>query len=123
MEELKRYFLDVRTGIVAIRDRQHPSYDIDAPGLHPYYEDIVTHINGTYKDSEWTLPDYSHLEKMCDYLNNLWSDSRGNDNIETKKSELLDRYMKKYTSSVGDFGEWFSENAVNYTNELNELIK
>lgn len=38
---MDRYFLDIRGGCAAVRDRQHPGYDEDYPGLHRVMLDVV----------------------------------------------------------------------------------
>ena len=125
---VERYFLDVRGGIVAIRDRKHPDYDSDYPGLHSYMGDVVCCLTGHWNGSEWTLPDYSHLEKMCNDLNQLWFNNQGGidevnriNSIEIKKSALLDDYMEDWRLTSKSTREWFYENAVKYVEDLNKI--
>ncbi len=63
-----RYFVDVRVGCAAVRDRQHPDYDESYPGLHWYTKDVIAYKHGMSVVSE---EDVKELEELCDKLN-VW---------------------------------------------------
>lgn len=63
-----RYFVDVRVGCAAIRDRQHPGYDESYPGLHWNTPDVIAYKHGMSVVSE---EDVKELEDLCDKLN-VW---------------------------------------------------
>ena len=42
-----RYFLDIRVGCAAVRDRKHTRYDETYPGLHQDTPDVVLYKHGT----------------------------------------------------------------------------
>jgi hypothetical protein len=71
-----RYFLDVRVGCAAVRDRQHPDYDESYPGLHNDTLDVVEYRHGTFYPAPaltWLVKkeDIDYLQNLCDKLN-VW---------------------------------------------------
>lgn len=66
-----RYFLDVRNGCAAVRDKWHSSYDEDYPGLHSDTQDVVEYIHGFQGDGSWRVreEDVVYLENLCNTLN------------------------------------------------------
>jgi hypothetical protein len=68
---MDRYFLDIRVGCAAVRDRQHPSYDESYPGLHQDTPDVVLYKHGksTYGNWEVSEEDILELQSLCDKLN------------------------------------------------------
>jgi len=68
---MDRYFLDIRVGCAAVRDRQHPSYDESYPGLHQDTPDVVLYKHGknTYGNWEVNKEDILELQSLCDKLN------------------------------------------------------
>lgn len=79
---MDRYFLDIRSGCAAVRDRQHPGYDEDYPGLHRVMLDVVEYRHGLYTTehdlgglSYWGVKqeDIDYLQDICDKLN-VWPD-------------------------------------------------
>jgi hypothetical protein len=72
-----RYFLDIRVGCAAVRDRQHPDYDETYPGLHQDTPDVVLYKHGTNPvgGTGWVVKqeDIDYLQNLCDKLN-VWPD-------------------------------------------------
>lgn len=72
-----RYFLDIRNGCGAVRDRQHPSYDQSYPGLHQDTLDVVLYKHGLKigGNGGWEMrdEDIQDLQNLCDKLN-VWPD-------------------------------------------------
>lgn len=69
---MDRYFLDIRVGCAAVRDRKHPSYDETYPGLHQDTPDVVLYKHGrNIKDVGWVVvdEDIKELQLLCDKLN------------------------------------------------------
>lgn len=69
-----RYFVDVRVGCAAIRDREHPDYDESYPGLHWDTPDVIVYKWGlNIPGSGWSVTeeDVKELEDLCDKLN-VW---------------------------------------------------
>lgn len=65
-----RYFLDIRAGCAAIRDREHKDYDESYPGLHHYTPDVVEYIHGYTAYGRWTLSE-DELDRLRDKCNEL----------------------------------------------------
>jgi hypothetical protein len=67
-----RYFVDIRTGCGAIRDRLHPTYDETYPGLHHDTKDVIEYIHGYTENGVWIMKeeDLDYLHKKCQELNN-----------------------------------------------------
>ena len=74
---MDRYFLDIRVGCAAVRDRKHTSYDETYPGLHQDTPDVVLYKHGTNPVSGmgWVVKeeDIEELKLLCDKLN-VWPD-------------------------------------------------
>jgi hypothetical protein len=72
-KNLDRYFLDVRSGCAAIRDRHHKNFDPTYPGLHEDTPDVVKYIHGKRTSSGWTLDskELGMLEELKEKLN-IW---------------------------------------------------
>jgi hypothetical protein len=75
LNELKdepRYFVDIRTGCGAIRDRLHPTYDETYPGLHHDTKDVIEYIHGYTENGVWNMKveDIEYLHIKCQELNN-----------------------------------------------------
>jgi hypothetical protein len=71
---IDRYFLDIRTGCGAVRDRQHESYDEGYPGLHQDTPDVVLYRHGIYAGGlGWSISeaDIKDLGDLCDRVN-VW---------------------------------------------------
>lgn len=69
-----RYFLDIRIGCAAVRDRQHPDYDESYPGLHGDTPDVVLYKHGSeVAKVGWEMreEDIKELQDLCDKLN-VW---------------------------------------------------
>jgi len=70
-----RYVLDIRNGIAAVCDTQHPSYAERTPGLHGDNKYIISVEYGTSKSTDyglcWDLEEYQikRLINLCDLLN------------------------------------------------------
>jgi len=62
---MDRYFVDIRSGCGAVRDRKHPRYDESYPGLHNDTADVVEYIHSW----EMKPSDVEYLEKLCNKLN------------------------------------------------------
>jgi hypothetical protein len=75
---MDRYFLDIRCGCAAVRDRNHPSYDESYQGLHHDTPDVVEYKHGIRSNDTggwtgWTMKDedIKELQDLCDKLN-VW---------------------------------------------------
>jgi hypothetical protein len=68
---MDRYFLDIRVGCAAVRDRQHPSYNETYPGLHPSMSDVILYKSGAWVIDSWVISeeDIEELKLTCDKLN------------------------------------------------------
>lgn len=69
-----RYFLDLRIGCAAVRDRQHPDYNESYPGLHVDTPDVVLYKHGLKASGPgWIVSDedIKELQDLCDKLN-VW---------------------------------------------------
>jgi hypothetical protein len=66
-----RYFVDIRGGCGAVRDRFHESYDEGYPGLHSDTPDVVEYRHGYINEGIWnmTQEDVSQLNDLCNRLN------------------------------------------------------
>jgi hypothetical protein len=73
--DIDRYFLDIRAGCAAVRDRRHPNYDETYPGLHQDMPDVVLYKHGSNHISVmgWVVKeeDIEELKSLCDKLN-VW---------------------------------------------------
>ena len=68
-----RYFVDERSGCVAVRDRKHPEYDPEYPGLHPDMPDVVLF---------WSTPIVEKRCAECGHRRHVW----GNDSDQLKSA-------------------------------------
>lgn len=72
VDENTRYFVDIRGGCGAVRDRHHPKYDPTYQGLHSDTSDVVEYRHGFKNDrQEWgmSLKDVADLRTLCDKIN------------------------------------------------------
>jgi hypothetical protein len=72
-KNLDRYFIDIRSGCAAVRDRLHPLYNPDYPGLHQDTPDVVEYIHGIRSGNCWTVntEGIERLKELTDKLN-IW---------------------------------------------------
>lgn len=81
-DKQERFFVDVRGGCVAVRDREHPDYDADYRGLHFDMPDVMAYWHGKPKNKRcetcgherfvgWVLPDGCEdaADELCRKLN------------------------------------------------------
>lgn len=70
-----RYFVDIRSGCGAVRDRWHKSYDKDYPGLHHDTPDIIDYRHGYQGNGVWNMSDVDikYLNYLCVCLNKVSS--------------------------------------------------
>lgn len=69
---MPRYFVDIRGGCGAVRDKWHKSYDEDYPGLHSDTCDVVEYRHG-FQNSEkgcWEMRD-EDIKFLTDYCASL----------------------------------------------------
>lgn len=66
----ERFFIDERVGCIAVRDRLHPSYDPDYPGLHFDTKDVIFYAHGNNSSGEWRLSE-REIEKAKEVLEHL----------------------------------------------------
>ncbi|MCK9417597.1 helix-turn-helix transcriptional regulator [Candidatus Dojkabacteria bacterium] len=66
-----RYFVDIRCGCGAVRDRYHESYNKDYPGLHRDTPDVVEYKHGYTANGIWNMKDddVTYLNELCNRLN------------------------------------------------------
>lgn len=66
-----RYFLDIRGGCVAIRDRYHRDYDESYPGLHFDTPDVVIYKHGFKENGSWNVSeeDINYLKEKLEEFN------------------------------------------------------
>jgi hypothetical protein len=107
----KRYFVDVRVGCAAIRDRQHPSYNPEYHGLSSELEDVVEYVLGK-RDfdpaSEWVLDDdeVERLYKRCEQLNNEEDEtSTPADNVDEDRRLNIVEWLRAFHSGEFDFSD------------------
>ncbi len=69
---IPRYFVDIRGGCGAVRDKWHKSYDEDYHGLHSDTSDVVEYKHGYIANNQWnmTQEDVYYLNNLCERLNN-----------------------------------------------------
>lgn len=70
--DIPRYFVDVRIGCGAVRDKWHESYDEDYSGLHSDTPDVVEYKHGYIASGVWRMKDedVKYLIDLCEHLNN-----------------------------------------------------
>lgn len=70
---IPRYFVDIRSGCAAIRDKWHKSYDESYQGLHADTSDVVEYKHGYVHNATWTVSqeDIDHLNEVCKCMNGL----------------------------------------------------
>ncbi len=70
---MPRYFLDIRSGCGAVRDKWHKDYDVDYPGLHQDTPGVVKYIHGQVEAGSWAMrnEDLEDLADLCNALNGL----------------------------------------------------
>lgn len=72
-EGSKRFFLDIRSGCGAVRDKEHPDFDSSYQGLHQSTVDVVEYRHGfqDHKNSCWNMKqeDIDYLTNLCESLN------------------------------------------------------
>ena len=68
---MPRYFVDLRGGCGAVRDKHHKSYDEDYNGLHQDTPDVVIYKHGYKGEKHWEMKkeDIDFLNAECDRLN------------------------------------------------------
>jgi hypothetical protein len=70
-----RFFVDIRSGCGAVRDRLHPQYDPDYPGLHQDTVDVIEYRHGFRNTGDsgifWDMKqeDVDFLNELCASLN------------------------------------------------------
>jgi len=72
MKSEQRFFVDLRSGIGAVRDRLHPYYDPEYNGLHSDTPDVIEHRTG-YKDLKtgaWIM-EQEAIDFLNEYCNSL----------------------------------------------------
>ena len=70
---MPRFFVDLRSGCGAVRDRLHPDFDADYQGLHNDTIDVIEYKHG-FQNSEinsWDMKqeDINFLNERCASLN------------------------------------------------------
>lgn len=97
MEKETRYFVDIRNGCAAIRDRQHPKYDKEYPGLHSDTIDVVEYKHGLQLSDGWKMNqlDIDYLKQKCEELNGCPMQL----NMENIKPETI---LEKHWNTVTD---------------------
>jgi hypothetical protein len=76
---MDRFFIDERVGCIAVRDRQHPDYDPEYPGLHLDTPDVIFYTSGVNVQDpetgswEWEMPKHkiNKAHEVCRHLNSL----------------------------------------------------
>lgn len=68
---MPRFFVDERVGCIAIRDTQHPEFDVEHQGLDSELPDVVKFEMGTLVDNEWVVSEeiIEHFKSECASLN------------------------------------------------------
>ena len=70
---MPRFFIDERVGCIAIRDRQHPDFDIEHQGLDSELPCVVKFEMGKLVNNEWIVIDETikKFRSECASLNGL----------------------------------------------------
>ena len=71
-----RFFIDERVGCIAVRDRKHPEYHPDYPGLHNDTADVIFYAHGSKNDEGWFV-DERWRRKADEVLKHLMSLENG----------------------------------------------
>ena len=68
---MHRFFVDERVGCIAIRDMQHPEFNIEHQGLDAELADVVKFQMGTLINNEWVVSDEitEQFKSECASLN------------------------------------------------------
>ena len=71
-----RFFIDERVGCIAVRDKKHPQYDPDYPGLHNDTPDVIFYAHGSRNEDGWFIYD-RFVRKAKQVLDHLQSIENG----------------------------------------------
>lgn len=137
----KRYFVDVRVGCVAIRDRQHPTYNPEYHGLSSELEDVVEYVEGKREFDLFVSDDaeVERLYKRCEQLNNDEETSTPEENEvnedEDRRLNIVE-WLRAFHSGEFDFSDrgtqikagwydWFCNDSSlrNKTIKLGKILK
>ena len=68
---MPRFFVDKRVGCIAIRDTQHPEFDVEHQGLNSELPDVVKFEMGTLVNNKWVVSEkrIEHFKSECASLN------------------------------------------------------
>lgn len=68
---MPRFFVDKRVGCIAIRDTQHPKFDVEHQGLDSELPDVVKFEMGTLVNNEWVVSEEitKQFKSECASLN------------------------------------------------------
>ena len=68
---MPRFFVDERVGCIAIRDTQHPEFDVEHQGLDAELPDVVKFEMGKLVNNEWVVSDETveQFKSDCASLN------------------------------------------------------
>ena len=109
-DEFPRYFVDIRSGCGAVRDRKHENYNERHPGLHHDTSDVVEYKHGFQGKGPWNM-----LQEDIDYLNNLCNRlNRAELNIKTKDDLFFEEI---------EFGTELFNSLVGLTNLENDKVQ
>lgn len=109
-DEFPRYFVDIRSGCGAVRDRKHENYNERYPGLHHDTSDVVEYKHGFQGKGTWNM-----LQEDIDYLNNLCNRlNRAELNIKTKDDLFFEEI---------EFGTELFNSLVGLTNLENDKVQ
>lgn len=69
---MPRYFVDLRCGCAAVRDRWHETFDVEYYGLNVDVPDVVKYVSGV-NNLSWEVKqkDIDMLNELCDKLNEI----------------------------------------------------
>lgn len=75
---LPRYFVDIRGGCAAVRDRLNRKYDPTYPGLHRDTVDVVEYRHGFTGNGQWNMKpeDIEELNNVCESLNYNYNNNK-----------------------------------------------
>lgn len=68
---MQRFFIDERVGCIAIRDTQHPEFDLEHQGLDSELPDVVKFEMGALVNNEWVVSEeiIGQFKDECASLN------------------------------------------------------